>query len=393
MPNKDTVRYLPTAVESVFEQTLDNLELICVDDGSTDGSREWLQECARHDERLVVIGVDPQRPGPGAARNRAMELAKGDFVAFLDSDDLYLPNALQRLVSLAEAEQAEIAIGGIHKFSDSGSKEKFLPCTYLELLPERIGGTVFSWHDIADVLFDLRFVCWNKVFRRSFLEEYAIRFPEGIFYEDLPFYLHTTLAASRMVLVEAEVVSNRRFRDGATTFTQGSRAFDSIRAMELSWTHLESLKDPDETVYKEQLLSDFQIFQFRRLLEYLHKNDEQHLHGFYEALKLAASALDETQVERMPDRLRYVRERVLSSSAVEFLAFDAWDARTTAARLAREKRALRSRNRRLKRRLESAASVDSSRRSPISCLAGRASRRLRVVLRSARRRLSERRTR
>lgn len=352
MPVKDTIEYLPESVGSVLAQSYDRFELICVDDGSTDGSLERLRRYANEDERVLVVAPDSGRAGPGAARNRALDLASGDYVAFLDSDDLFHTDAMKLLVARAEETESDIVMGGIEKFSDAGSNEKFLKCTYLDLLPDRVGERVFSWEDIPDLLFELRFVCWNKLYKRSLLEEPSIRFPEGAFYEDLPFHFETLLAARRMSFVEKTVVSNRRLREGATTFVQGGRVFDAIDAMECVEQRLRSVDSRRSPEMATRLRSDFEVFRFRRLLEYLHKNDADHIESFYESLQKAAAALDASQVSSLPEAVQVAHERVLTSRAIEFLAFDAWDARVLAARAAREKRALRSKNRKLKAELK-----------------------------------------
>ncbi|MFC3093379.1 glycosyltransferase family 2 protein [Alteromonas sediminis] len=104
VPNFNCMPYLPAALESVWAQTFTDLEVIVVDDGSTDGSREWLtgQACLLKD--LVLL--KSHRTGPAAARNLAIAHARGRYIAFLDADDTWLPNKLNAQVTFHQANPA-----------------------------------------------------------------------------------------------------------------------------------------------------------------------------------------------------------------------------------------------------------------------------------------------
>ncbi|MDE2485976.1 MAG: glycosyltransferase family 2 protein [Alphaproteobacteria bacterium] len=126
--NFNGARHLPAAIRSILEQTLANLELIVVDDASSDESAEIIQSAAVGDPRVRLI-VQPQNAGPGAARNRGLAAATGRYIAVFDSDDLMAPDRLQRLVARAESDQADIVADNLLAFDDAAPEadRPFLP--------------------------------------------------------------------------------------------------------------------------------------------------------------------------------------------------------------------------------------------------------------------------
>ncbi|MCR5880883.1 glycosyltransferase family 2 protein [Phenylobacterium sp. J367] len=115
--NYNGARHLAEAVRSVLGQTLADLELIIVDDRSTDDSLAVIEAAAAGDPRVRVL-VQPQNGGPGAARNRALDAVRGEWIAIFDSDDLMAPDRLERLVARAEADGADIVADNLMVFQD-----------------------------------------------------------------------------------------------------------------------------------------------------------------------------------------------------------------------------------------------------------------------------------
>jgi len=126
--NYNGARHLGEAIRSVLDQTLGALELIVVDDASTDASVAVVEAAAALDPRVRLI-VQPGNAGPGAARNRALAEARGRFVAVFDSDDLMAPDRLARLVRRAEADGTEMVADNLLAFEDgaAGAGRPFLP--------------------------------------------------------------------------------------------------------------------------------------------------------------------------------------------------------------------------------------------------------------------------
>ncbi len=175
--------YLRRCLESICRQTYSHLEIICVNDGSTDGSLAILREYEARDIRICVI--DKPNGGLSSARNVGIDLARGEWVAGVDPDDYLLPEAYSKALSCA-TDEVDLVVFGTRVEAEPGSgleliaqsKQRYFKMAYAgicELDEEHIRG-----HDV---------VFWNKLYRRSLLEKHHTRFDEGLrTSEDLCFH-------------------------------------------------------------------------------------------------------------------------------------------------------------------------------------------------------------
>ncbi|GGU89117.1 hypothetical protein GCM10010211_64550 [Streptomyces albospinus] len=190
VPVHNTHRYLDRSLGSVFTQTLDQrrIEIIAVDDGSTDDSAAWLDEAARTHPNLTVVH-QPASGGAGRPRNAGLDRATGDYVFFLDSDDHLGAEALDRLIRTAEEHGSDIVYGRIVGAGGRGAP--------VDLRTSSARVSVFD----SPVYWTL---AAYKLFRRSFIEEHHLRFVEGrLLGEDLPFGI-TALLRAGTVSVHAD---------------------------------------------------------------------------------------------------------------------------------------------------------------------------------------------
>ena len=105
-------RYLRQALESVCQQTLRDIEIICVDDGSTDGSMEILKEFAGQDDRIKILQHLEKTDGAAAARNMGLQAARGEYLSFLDADDWFEPDMLEKAYEKASLRELDVLIFG-----------------------------------------------------------------------------------------------------------------------------------------------------------------------------------------------------------------------------------------------------------------------------------------
>ena len=175
VPVYNTRTYLPQCLDSLCGQTLKEIEILCIDDGSTDGSAEYLEEAAKRDGRIRVFREN--NTGAGAARNIGLLEAKGAYLAFLDSDDFAEPQMLERMYREAWDAAADICVCQARRWHEDLKIYTDLPGAMREeLLPDL---QVFSWEDMPDAIFDaFHNWPWNKLFRREFIELEDIAFQE-----------------------------------------------------------------------------------------------------------------------------------------------------------------------------------------------------------------------
>jgi succinoglycan biosynthesis protein ExoO len=138
MANYNGARFLRAAVQSVLQQTLQSWELILIDDASTDESIAVAEQAANGDSRLRII-KQPVNRGPGAARNRGLEAAQGEWIAVLDSDDLMIPQRLELLLKGAMKDNAMLVADNLRIFSDTDSKHRRFLRNHLGWSPHWIG--------------------------------------------------------------------------------------------------------------------------------------------------------------------------------------------------------------------------------------------------------------
>lgn len=192
---------LSRCIESLLKQTLSNIEILCVDDGSTDNSLMLLNEYAEKHSNIRVFTQENQRQG--VARNLALTHAEGEYVAFLDADDEFVPNALERLWINATSRSLDMLMFSCVRVSPSGRESRWGYHNFSKFLPEGFPKDSFSWRDCSPQLFwRMPCSCWGTIYSRKFLERNGLRFPEKIFFEDRPFFFFAFLAAAKVGILD-----------------------------------------------------------------------------------------------------------------------------------------------------------------------------------------------
>src|SRR3954470_1604661 len=196
--------YLAECLESLATQTFGDLEVIMVDDGSKDRSAEIAQGFADRDERFHLI----QQPngGLGNARNTGIKHAKGEFLAFVDSDDYLAPNAYELLIGALDETGSDFATGNVLRLQSIGAKQ-------VHFLRQAFNKTRLATHvsEYPPLIADR--VAWNKLFRRSFWDAQGRTFPEGVLNEDIPVILPAHFAANSVDVI-SDPIYYWRIRDG-----------------------------------------------------------------------------------------------------------------------------------------------------------------------------------
>lgn len=205
-------KYIAKAIESVLSQTLTDLELIVVNDGSTDNTLNIINSF--DDSRIKVISHD--NIGPGASRNRAMKIAEGEYVAFIDGDDWFTPDALEESFNQAKLYDADITMYQMINYDDETGR--IYENDWFDLLSfdESFDGRAFHPSECHDFLFDLSVGVCQKIYKNSFLKDSGVLFPEGIFFEDMPFFFEIFLKAERISIIRRHFYYRRKHSKSIT---------------------------------------------------------------------------------------------------------------------------------------------------------------------------------
>jgi CDP-glycerol glycerophosphotransferase len=211
IPIHDVEPYLHECLESVAGQTVRDLEVIMVDDGSADRSAAIAEEFAARDERFRL--VSQPNGGLGRARNTGLDEAHGEFLSFVDSDDVLPANAYQLLLRSLKKTGSDFATGNVHRLTRTGTRQAlFLARAFREPLP-KTHVTRFP------ALLSDRIVP-NKLWRRSFWDAQGFRFPEGILHEDIPVVVPAQFLARSVDVIADPVYYYRVRQQGALSITQ-----------------------------------------------------------------------------------------------------------------------------------------------------------------------------
>jgi CDP-glycerol glycerophosphotransferase len=211
------VRRLPTAVESVLDQTLRNLEVVIVDDASTDGTGEVARGLAeQHSDRVRAITLAENSGGCSVPRNMGIDAARAPYVMFLDSDDTLERHAAKNLLFAAERTGADVVSGMCVRVNVTNNRRMKW---YARLYDEH---AVYSnIRDAPELLFDT--LCTNKLYRRLFLDDNGIRFPPGLHYEDLLFTTEAYCSARGIAVIPVEVYRWHVVEDAETASISNRR--------------------------------------------------------------------------------------------------------------------------------------------------------------------------
>lgn len=216
IPVYNTEKFLKECLDSIINQTLKDIEIICVDDGSIDNSLNILNEYSQKDSRIKFL--TQQNKGAGAARNKALEIANGEFLAFIDSDDYCESNFLEKMYAKACKTNADITICAVDSYDVNTNKRERLPYS-LELnnLPQE---EVFNAFSMPNTIFN-SFQNWNvnKLFKHSFIKDQHIQFQEIYRTNDLLFTCTALILAKSITTINEGLMI---YRVGMTTNSQAS---------------------------------------------------------------------------------------------------------------------------------------------------------------------------
>ena len=206
IPIYNVDKYLEQCLNSVLNQTLQDYEILCINDGSTDNSSKILEKYINKDNRIKNFNTENK--GAGAARNIGLKNAQGEYIAFLDGDDFYNTNYLEKMYNISKQNDCDITICVANRYDTNTKtyskinyslKENFLP-----------NKAIFSYKDIPDKIFNIaQNWNWNKLFKHEFVKNNNLHFQEIYRTNDL-FFTCTALVLAKKITTIKEALVNYR---------------------------------------------------------------------------------------------------------------------------------------------------------------------------------------
>ena len=245
IPVYNVEKYLEKCLETVANQTLRDIEIICVDDGSTDKSFEIVKAFADKDSRFVA--VQQENGGAGAARNNGLRRAKGKYLSFLDSDDFFDENMLMEAYNCAEKNKADFVVFSSDQYHEESNEYKTVNWTlrYAEIPPYQ----PFGRRQMTDNIFKV-FVgwAWDKLYNREFVVENNLWFQEQRTSNDMLFVFSAIAIAKKIACVEKGKIlvhQRRNLKDSLSNTRE--------KSWDCFYKALSALRDrlKDEGIYEE----------------------------------------------------------------------------------------------------------------------------------------------
>jgi len=211
---------LGDCLDSIAAQTFGDLEVIMVDDGSGDHSAQIARAKAAADPRFTLL--QPGHGGPGGARNRGVERARGEFLAFVDGDDMLPANAYELLLHALERSGSDFVSGAVDRVGPKGINPSALHS--LALKGRQTGTHVTR---TPRLLYDIS--VWNKLFRRAFWDQHQLTYPEGVVWEDIRLMTKAHVLARAVDVIPDVVYYWRERAQGGLSITQSRTSLGNLR--------------------------------------------------------------------------------------------------------------------------------------------------------------------
>lgn len=267
VPIYNVEKYLDQCLQSLVDQTFSDFEVICINDGSKDGSRSIIQKFMDADSRFKVI--DKENSGYGISMNMGLDAARGKYVAILESDDFYEPFCLEKLVATAEAHDSQVVKANFWLYWSKPEKKELF-----KIIDDQESGRTMAPIDDKAIFFRKPSI-WSALYNRDFLNSHQIRFLEtpGASYQDLGFCFKVWAASDRASFIDDAVLYYRQDNESSSV-NSASKVYcvcDEYRSMEQYVHDYCSSNEPELKAILERMKFDSYLWNYERLSDELRK--------------------------------------------------------------------------------------------------------------------------
>lgn len=255
IPVYNSGKFLSQTLDSILTQTLSDIEVLCVDDGSLDSGPEILETYAKKDPRIRLFRLKNSGPGAADARNKGLEEARGKYLSFLDADDLFDPDLLKKAYERAEITGADAVLYDACSFdSDSGDFTDVGTYILYDKLPAK---EIFQAFDYKDCFFQAESgAAWCGLYRRLFVLEHGLQFKAHHHTDDLYFTYTALLSAERITALPDKLLfyrDNNEFSQTATRMTDPLAAPAAWKELQ-AWMQENQCYDPFKVSFVNKAL-------------------------------------------------------------------------------------------------------------------------------------------
>ena len=297
--------YLEESLGSLLNQTFNDIEIICIDDGSNDNSLDILKNIASSDSRIKVFTQENQ--GAGAARNYGMKKASGDYIYFFDADDFLEKDALEKAYSNAIKNDSDIVFFKFDQYKDNRFFAHSGPNLEIQFAGADFDSFTFDWHDYRRGPFTGPFAPWLKIYKKEFLDAHeCFKFPNGLNHNDVPFHVMTFLKASKISFIPEHLYRYRIDNAGSITNNRLKKYDHIFRIINMVEDFLLS-ED-----YMEEFKKEFDYFKANRITYEIYGRPEEYFYLAKEELKSV-----DLSNELLPNDTSLKANTILSSNSLE----------------------------------------------------------------------------
>ena len=291
IPIYNVEKYLRQCLDSVVNQTLKDIEIICINDGSTDSSTEIIEEYVDKDERIKVI--NKKNSGYGHSMNQGLKLASGEYIGIVESDDFAELNMFEILYNKAKLSDAEIVKSNFWAQIETRS-------LFMENLINEPYERVFSPKDRVDTIFKRQIAIWSAIYKREFLQKNKIFFNEtpGASYQDVSFHVKSMICSEKIYFIRDAFLHYRKDNPDSSMkaknkiycifdeFAEIKKFFSSRKELIEKFQHaIEDLKLRQCEFHFTHIDDRYKFDFFQRMNEEINFKDstENVFYGYYEA--------------------------------------------------------------------------------------------------------------
>lgn len=251
IPAHNAEHNLRECLDSVVNQTLKDIEIICVNDGSTDATESVIREYMKTDERVAVIN----QPNlyAGVARNRGMAQCHGKYMVFWDADDIFELNALEELYNKIEEDQADICVCNAQRYDDESGQKLKKSYLNMDRIPEELP---FSIENNPQFIFNFTTnVPWNKMLKKSFVQEHGLLFQDLARANDQYFVMLSLALAKKITVVDKPLINYRFHSQTSLTSGLSNSPFDLYHALSAAREKMIELKILDHPLVQQSFMN------------------------------------------------------------------------------------------------------------------------------------------